>query len=411
MRTPKYKKRWLAHRLRDAVDFSPVLVLTGARQTGKSTLLRNEPPFMDWPYVSFDDLDILALADRHPEEILEMGRNMVIDEVQRSPGFLYAVKRLVDKDRSRRLVLSGSANLLLMKKVSESLAGRAIYFNLFPFGHSEFHEKEPGGWLHAFLNTGNPHEEELPTGVPVHGLLEILFRGFLPPAAFIGKESHTAMWWEGYVKTYLERDLRQVSEISHLSDFKRMMELLALRTANILKQSEISRDAGLSQATAGRYINILETTNLFIKLRPYAVNMSKRLIKSPKAFFVDSGLAASLSGLSSASAMPLAFAGALLESFVFLNLQLAASLYGGEIHYFRTQGGKEKEVDFLYEKDRKITAVEVKLADRVSVGDISAMLFLKEKMSQSFRGGLVVYAGNEFKQLAGNIYAVPWYFF
>ena len=113
-----YRKRWIADRLREAIEFSPVTVLTGARQTGKSTLLRNEKPFRNWHYVRFDDLDALMLANKNPEEILNISPYLVIDEVQRSPGFLHSVKRIVDRDRSRRLVLSGSANLLLLKKVS-----------------------------------------------------------------------------------------------------------------------------------------------------------------------------------------------------------------------------------------------------------------------------------------------------
>ena len=395
--------------MRDAVEFSPVVVLSGARQTGKSTLLRNEDPFKDWHYTSFDDLDTLLLAEKNPEELLGISSHMVIDEVQKSPDFIHSVKRAVDRDRSRRIVLSGSANLLLIKKVSESLAGRAIYFNLMPFVYGELEGREDNGWFSSFLNTGDistPLLEAGGSGVN-RDIKRSLFRGFLPPVVFLKKESHIAMWWQGYVKTYLERDLRDVSEISHLPDFRRMMGLLALRTSNILKQSEISRDAGLSQATTGRYINILEATNLFLKLKPYAGNISKRLIKSPKAFFIDSGLAASLAGFSSVESVPETFMGALLESYVLLNLIVRGSIAGGEVFYFRTQGGKEKAVDFVFAKGNKVAAIEVKLSDNISIKDINNMLFLKE-ISNRFTGGLIIYSGKEIKQLTGNIFAVPW---
>ncbi len=405
-----YRKRLLADRLRDAIEFSPVVVLTGARQTGKSTLLRNEKPFCNWHYVSFDDLDTLMLANRSPDEILNIAPNLVIDEIQRAPGFLHSVKRCVDRDRSRRIVLSGSANLLLLKNVSESLAGRAVYFNLMPFSYCESLGRKSSSWFNSFLKTGiipsalmgKVHKKEI---------IEFnLFRGFLPPTVYLKKEGHISTWWQSYIKTYLERDMREISEISHLPDFRKMMQLLALRTSNILKQSEISRDAALAQATAGRYINILEASNLFVKLRPYSRNISKRLIKAPKGFFIDPGLTTSLAGTTSIAGLETSLKGALFEAFVLLNLTVYASVLGGDIFYFRTQGGMEKEVDFIFEKDKNVVAVEVKLSDNVSVRDINNMLFFKE-VSKRFTGGLIVYAGREIKQIGQNIFAVPWQLF
>src|SRR5574340_249830 len=251
-----YKPRWLADKLRMAAEFSPVIVLSGARQTGKSTLLRNEQPFNKWHYITFDDLDSLALARKRPDEILNISQHMVIDEVQKAPGFMHAVKKAVDKDKSRRIVLSGSARLLLMKKVSESLAGRAVYYDLMPFSFGEMNGIRHGKWIEKFMETGNLPSLNIKDYIPgkeaAWNLKQNLFRGFLPPVALLKKEEHIAAGWKGYIKTYLERDLRDISEIAYLPDFRKLMELLALRTANILKQSDLARDAGLSQATAGR---------------------------------------------------------------------------------------------------------------------------------------------------------------
>ncbi len=407
-----YKPRWIADRLRMATEFSPVIVISGARQTGKSTLLRNEEPFNNWHYITFDDLDSLALAQKRPDEILNISQNMVIDEVQKAPNFMYAVKKAVDRDRSLRIVLSGSARLILMKKVSESLAGRAVYYDLMPFSFGELMGIRNYDWVNKFIETGklpSINVKDYISYKELTGNLEMnLFRGFLPPVALMKKEEHISTWWKGYIKTYLERDLRDVSEIAYLPDFRKMMELLALRTSNILKQSEIARDAGLSQATAGRYINILEETSLLVKVRPYSKNISKRLIKSPKVVLTDPGLAASLAGYSSPDTIPMQFMGALLESYVFLNLKAIASLIEGDVMYFRTQGGREREVDFVLEKGNKIMAVEVKLANTVSLGDIDNLLFLKDA-SKSFACGLIVYSGTEIKQLTQNIFAVPWF--
>lgn len=407
-----YIHRWLADKIRDAAEFAPVIVLSGARQTGKSTLLKNEDPFKNWHYISLDDLAALALADKQPEEILDISKNIIIDEAQKSPSLLHAVKKVVDKDRTRRIVLSGSANLLLMKKVSESLAGRAIYFNLMPFAHRELLENKSEKWFSEFTDSGILTLSSKDKQISGHteDMLSRLFRGFLPPAVLLKKEEHISMWWNSYIKTYLERDLRDLAGISNLPDFRRIMELLALRTSCILRQSEISRDAAVSQATTGRYINILETTNLFLKLRPYSKNISQRLIKSPKAFFIDTGLAASIAGFSSSASLTEQFKSALLESYVLLNLIVRASITGGEVFYFRTQGGKEREIDFILEKNNKLIAIEVKLSDKVSTRDISNILFLKD-LSDNFAGGLVVYAGKEIQQLGKNIFAVPWSIF
>lgn len=402
-----YKPRWIAEKLREAIDFSPVVVLSGARQTGKSTLLQNEPPFKDWHYITFDDLDMLDMAVKRPDELLSVSKNIVIDEVQRVPEFLYSVKRAVDKDRSRRIVLSGSAKLLLMKDVSESLAGRVVYLDLMPFSLCELAEKKYSGWLENFIAKG---DFILSSQAHTDGkdLFELLFRGFLPPVTFLKKEQQISEWWKGYIKTYLERDLREVAEVSYLPDFKKMMQLLASRTANILKQSDIARDAGLSHSTTGRYINTLEETGLFTRLTPYSKNISKRLIKAPKGFLLDTGLICSLCGFNTVESIPDGFKGALFESFVFLNLSVVASLINAEVMYFRTQGGKEREVDFVIERGDRILGIEVKLSDSASVKDIENLLFLKDEVN-NFAGGLLVYTGSEIRQLASNIYAVPIY--
>ncbi len=401
-----YKPRLLTERLRDAIEFSPVVVLSGARQTGKSTLLKMEEPFNQWHYISFDDLDMLALARENPEEIINISDRLIIDEAQRSPDFVHAVKVAVDQDRSKRIILSGSANILLMKRVSESLAGRAIYLNLMPFSLNELMEVD-NDWITFFLKNKKIPDSVKVVNEKVVSLSAILFRGFMPEVSFMKKERHISMWWEGYVKTYLERDVRDIANISFLPDFRTIMELLADRTAHILKQSEVARDASLSQATLGRYINILEATNLFIKLRPYSKNISKRLIKSPKGFFVDPGLIVSLTGHTSSKSVQRHMESRLLESFILLNLIVHSSAKGGTIYYFRTQGGKEREIDFIFERENRLIPIEVKLTDHISVRDIKNILYFKD-ISDRYIGGLVIYAGNEIKQLSTDIYAIPW---
>jgi len=398
-----YKQRWMASRLREAVSFSPVVVVTGARQTGKSTLLRYEAPFKDWRYVTLDDLDLLSLAEKNPEELLALSDQLVIDEVQKSPGLLHAIKRAVDRNRERRFMLSGSANLLLMKSVAESLAGRALYFELLPFALGEETEKDPPEWIARLPDITPPG----PVPGRVGPLESLLFRGCMPPVCFLAEEGQVAAWWRGYIRTYLERDLRDLAQVASLPDFRRLMGLLAMRNGQFLKQSEVARDAGLSQSTAGRYINLLEVSGLLVKLPPYSRNISRRMVKSPKVYFLDPGLACALAGCSTAKNLPGSMKGSLFEGLVCLNLLAVAHALGGELFSLRTQGGREREVDFLLEANGRLIGIEVKASAGAAVRDAENLRFLRELVPEC-AAGLVVHGGGEVVTLGKDIHAVPW---
>ena len=398
-----YKPRWLAEQIRKAISFSPIVVVSGARQTGKSTLLQQEFTSNTWHYITLDDLDVLSMAQRRPEELLALSDHLIIDEVQKSPDLLLSVKRSVDKDRKRRFILSGSANLLLMKSVSESLAGRAAYFELLPMVHGEETEAPISNWMMGLPDKKPPQSEEQPK----RAVEDLLFRGSLPPVLFLADEQEIFSWWRGYIRTYLERDLRDLTRISNLPDFRKMMGLLALRSGQILRQSEVGRDAGLSQATAGRYINLLEVTGLLLKLNPYIANISKRIIKSPKVYFIDPGLICALAGVARPEEITESLRGILFESYICLNLLALSSLHGGSLHYFRTQGGKEKEVDFILEIGKKIIAIEVKNARKVGLREAENLFFLRDILP-GWKAGLIIYDGSDTLTLGKDVFAIPW---
>ena len=396
-----YKPRWIAPRLADTATFSPVVVLTGARQTGKSTLLRHESPFRDWPYVTLDDLEMLELAQNAPNELASLHERMVIDEVQKAPQLMSAIKLQVDQDRDRRYFLSGSAHLLLMRAVSETLAGRALYFELMPFTLGEEAGNPPPDWL----STGRP-EEAAAASTRASVSPDRLFRGAMPPVAFLTKSSQMADWWDGYVRTYVERDLRDLSQISNLPEFRKAMTLLASRTGQVLNAADIARSAGLSQSTVGRYINLMETGGLFARLQPYSRNVSKRIVKSPKVHCLDTGLACSLCGIRSPRSIDPSFRGQLFETLVFQHLAVIASLNGGHVYYLRKQGGLEREIDFVVELDGRILTVEAKAAESVGPRDAENMTRLRELLPD-WHGGLVIYNGTEIRKLRQDILALP----
>ncbi|RLB33905.1 MAG: hypothetical protein DRH20_12780 [Deltaproteobacteria bacterium] len=406
----QYKKRMIAQRLREALNVAPVVVLAGARQTGKTTLLTHELPFKDWPFFSLDDPELLTLAKVSPRDVVNAHDKMIIDEVQKAPELLSYVKMAVDKDRSRVFVLSGSANLLLMKNVSESLAGRAIYLELMPFSLHEYLERPGHHWI-AMAGERNFAEKLAGTEQCGEPLDSVLFRGLLPPATFLDKESNISLWWKGYIGTYLERDLRMLSQVGDIASFHQFMEILAHRTGRILKQSEAARDAGLSAASASRYVSLLETTGLYYRLRPFFANLTKRLIKAPKGFFLDTGLAGALAGFKTASSITPEFGAQLLETFVFHNLLGHVSHVGGKLCYFRTLGGKEIEVDFVIELDDGLVVLEVKYKKELTAKDVRPLIQFSDLTSGGKKILLkaIIYTGGDIKALPGGVLAIPWF--
>lgn len=402
-----YRPRWLTLALREASQDHPIVVLTGARQVGKSTLLLNAEPFRDWRFHSLDDFDTLRQACEKPDALWAGADRVVLDEVQKAPELLSAVKQAVDRQPRRlRFVLSGSANLLRMKQVSESLAGRAVYFVLDPMTLGEVNEVEQPNVLSRILAGDWPEEASLPDSPPDPA--SILLRGLMPPLLTLGSVQAWVHWWEGYVSTYLERDLRQVSQIDALLDFRRIMELMGLRSGQLLNQSEVARDAQLTQPTVHRYLNLLETTHLFERVPAYTASRTTRMLKSPKAFWNDPGLAIFLSGYFDLDDLRKAREyGAYFETLIYHHLRVLARLMtpSARLYFWRTRAGAE--VDFVLEHGRRVLAIEVKHSPNPGYGDtVGLRTFLAEHPKAL--GGLLLHNGQDIRRLDQNILALPW---
>jgi predicted AAA+ superfamily ATPase len=333
---------------------------------------------------------------------------VVIDEVQKSTRVLDAVKAAVDSESYKhRFILSGSANLLLMKMVSESLAGRAVYFTLYPMNIGEINRHAPTGLLNMLFEGEFPKAGKRASAPMVP--LPLMWKGFMPSLMRLETSAAILRWWEGYVMTYLERDLRQLSQIDALPDFRRLMGALALRCGQILNQTEVARDTGISQPTVHRYINLLETTCLVERLPAFALNRTKRLIKSPKVIWSDPGLVSFLAGhYNPESLRSSREAGGIFETMVYLHLNALAQLLVPKprLFYWRTTTGKE--VDFILEWGRKLLAVEVKLSSKAKFSDVETLrLFLEEYPETS--ACILVYAGDEVKMMHEKIVAIPWF--
>jgi predicted AAA+ superfamily ATPase len=389
-----------------ALKVMPAVVVTGARQTGKSTLVSELTPGDDRLYLTLDELDVLEQASRTPDDLVGRAPRLTLDEIQRAPGLLRAVKRAIDKGRTRgRFILTGSANLLLMRSVSETLAGRASYLTLWPLSRREQLGLGRAGIWDELMAAPDQDWLELVKTLPAEPAdwRALARRGGYPtPALHLDSETERATWFSGYVRTYLERDIQEISSITALPDLRRLMQAASLRLGQMVNQTELGRDVALPQPTVHRYLNLLETSYQLVRVPAYAVNRTKRLIKTPKIYWADTGLALHLAG----DVEP---GGSHLENLVLGDL-LAwrdSRVKRPEILYWRTATGEE--VDFVIEVDRKLVAVEVKATDRPRVDDARHLRSFREEYKGRVRPALLLHTGDRIEWLAPGILAVPWW--
>lgn len=400
------RPRWFARNLASALKVLPVTVVTGARQTGKTTLVQYLGP--DRAYFTLDAVDVLEQAERHPETLLG-SRPVTLDEVQRTPPLLLAVKRAVDESRrAGDFLLTGSANLLLMGQVADTLAGRAIYLELPPFCPAEWQQSSDALTPLDRLFASDFDFREWPT--QTGDWPAWLLRGGYPPALAIADHGDRVLWYSAYVQTYLERDLRQLSAVSSLPDFQRVMALAAHRTGRMLNQADIARDAALTHPTTHRYLNLLETGCLVTRLRPLTTNPNVALVKTPKLLWTDCGLAAALAGIRTpAEAIVRPDAGFWLEQTLFQTLQTWRALdpFQRKLHFWRDRPGHE--VDFILEQEGKLVALEVKTGSTVTSSDAGGIRAFRDtlKKSQPLVRSIVLHAG-QARPIEKDLLALPW---
>lgn len=397
--------RLVTRSLLDRLRVMPAVVVTGARQTGKSTLVQDLVPG-GRSYFSLDDLDVVDAARRDPEALVGGSRPVTLDEVQREPDLLHAVKRAIDKERKPgRFLLTGSANLALMRKVSESLAGRASYLTLWPMTRREQRGLGRCGLWDDLLATRDQHWLDLLAAQPdePEDWRALARRGGFPtPAVHLSKAADRAVWFDGYVRTYLERDLQALSAVAALPDFRRLMRAACFRLGQLLNQTELGRDVALPQPTVHRYLNLLETSYVLVRLPAYAVNRTKRLIKSPKLYWGDTGVALHL-------AEGVEPNGAHLENLVLQDL-LAwrdARLERAELFYWRTTIGEE--VDFVIEAGGRLLPIEVKASGRPRLGDARHLRTFRAEYGRKARAALLLHTGKTLEWIAPDVLAVPWW--
>lgn len=408
-----YHERMLTDRLLRLFSVFPIVVVTGARQVGKSTLLANTlGKTMDT--VVFDPVIDVENARQDPELFLNNRRPPIIfDEIQYAPELVPAIKRRVDRDRSAgQYLLTGSQQWGVLRSISESLAGRAVFLDLEGFNLAEaHHEKRQGIWLDKWLAdprgfveafSGQHHLTKIT-------LYEQLWRGFLPEAQFIPLDTipdfHAA-----YQRTYVERDVRLFADVSDWQLFGRFFRLAAALTAQEINFSQIGRELGLTPQTARRWLDILKATFQWFELEPFSGSAVKKVSGKPKGYIVDTGLACAAQAISNPTAIgghPLW--GALFETAVVAEVRKQCGWLSPspKMYHWRTYAGAE--VDMIIEYDGRLYPIEVKATSRPRRRDISGITaFRKQHANMTVATGLVLAPLDRVIPLSENDYAVPW---
>jgi len=392
--------------LNRALTIMPVMVVTGARQTGKTTLARDLMGDEGRRFYTLDQLDVFEQAMTEPDSLVNRAPRLTLDEVQRVPSLMLAVKRQVDRVRvPGQFVLTGSANLLMLRNVADSLAGRAAYVTLWPLTRREqLGFGTCGIW--SDLLAADEAEWDVVVNrseAPPADWREVARRGGFPtPAIELDTHDDRAVWFAGYLQTYLERDLRDLAQVGNLPDFRRLMQAAALRIGQLVNQTELGRDVALPQPTVHRWLNLLEASYQLIKVPAYSVNRTKRLIKTPKVYWADTGLGLHLSGRTRPE-------GAHLENIVLGDLMSwkESQISKPDIFYWRTTVGDE--VDFVVETDRRLLPIEVKATRRPTMADVKGLLTFRAEYGSRSRGGLLLHDGEETEWLAPGILSTPWW--
>ncbi len=356
----------------------PVLTLTGPRQTGKTTLLKSI--YTDLPYVTLEDIDNRSQAIEDPRGFLgNFPDGMVLDEVQYAPDLFSYLQSIVDS-KDIHVVLSGSQNFLLSEKINQSLAGRTAILKLLPFSFDELKKTthEPTNWETQVFNGGYPR--------------------------LYAKGIHPTDFYPAYINTYIEKDVRQLKNIENLHSFSQFLKLCAGRTGQVLNIHALASDSGISPNTAKAWLSVLEASYIVHFLQPHHKNFNKRLVKSPKLYFYDTGVACSLLGIESISQLTTHYLkGGLFENFI-INEFIKRRLNAGKTpHVFYWLSKDRKEIDLLIEHDSQLVPIEIKSGKTRNSSYFSNLQYWQHLSNEAVDNLIVVYGGDDdLKTQLGN---------
>ncbi|SFV65317.1 ATPase [hydrothermal vent metagenome] len=396
-------KRVIQKEIENALKISPSLLIAGARQIGKSTIVQD----MDREYIVMDDITQLEAVNSDPQGyIRRITKPVTIDEIQKAPHLLTPIKLYIDRERNNGdFLLIGSANVLNLKKSNESLAGRLIELTMYPFSAKEKNQDIETNFVDMLFEGDISKLKATPS--QTEKVKQFIIEGGYPLSFMMHSPKERFLWFNSYISTYIERDIRSIGELRDIDNFIRFFNVLAPRSANILNKSNIANDTKLNSATIDNYISLLEKVYQIHLLKPYYENIGKTFIKSPKVYLTDSGLSSHILGIRDEKDLENSrYKGAIYETFVFAELlkHITYSQNIMEFFYYRTQD--KKEIDFIIKKQERILAIEVKSSYSVKQSDFKHIIDFQKRSVYEVMG-LVFYHGEKVVGFGDNRFAVP----
>ncbi len=397
--------RLVQENLQASLTDTPVVLIQGPRQCGKTTLARTVAEPRGYGYISFDDDNQMRAARADPMGfVIDLPPRMVLDEVQRVPEIFTSLKLVVDRDRQPgRFLLTGSADVLLLPKLADSLAGRIEVLRLHPLAQVEL-RRRPADFLAQLFNADFKPDSFERMGL---SLAELVVAGGFP-AALTRQAARRRIWYQSYVQTLIQRDVRDLARIASLDVMPRLLDLAARQTAHLFNVSELASPFGLSRPTVRDYLTLLERVFLVDLLPPWHTRHINRLVKTPKLHLNDTGLAAALLRVDAAGLHAnRALFGQLLETFVFQELRRQASGSPETLAFYHFRNRDDHEVDIVIERGSLLTGVEVKASGTVRSEDFRGLRKLQQIAGERFASGVVLYDGEASVRFGPRLFALP----
>ena len=402
--------RFIEPSLREALLDTPVVLIHGSRQCGKTTLALAVGEPLGYHYISLDDDNQLQAAKADPVGFVQsLPELTILDEIQRAPELFTSIKASVDRNRKPgRFILTGSANVLLLPQLADSLAGRMEIIHLRPLARCEITGEKPAFFDQLFgADFGSDSNQN---AYPRLGesLADIICQGGYPAAIARDSAKRRSAWYRDYITTIIQRDVQDVASIRNLDVLPRLLALAASQTARLFNSTDLASPFALSRPTIREYLTVLEQIFLIEQLQPWHANRLSRLIKTPKLHLADTGLACALLGVNSQTLwQDKSLLGQLLETFIHQELRKYASWHNEPLSFFHFRNKDMVEVDIIVEQGRQLAGIEIKAAATVTQGDFKGLKKLQDLCGEQFAAGVVLYDGENILPFGERLFAVP----
>lgn len=403
-------RRFTEATLREALQDTPVALIHGSRQSGKTTLAQSIGRDLGYHYISFDDDNQFQAAKTDPIGFVQdLPERTILDEIQRTPELFTAIKASVDRNRKPgRFILTGSANVLVLPQLSDSLAGRMEIIHLRPLAQCEIAGHRPTFLQQLFNADISADRDQGNLSRLGASLAELICTGGYPAAIARSTPKRRSAWYRDYITTIIQRDVQDIANIRNLDILPKLLTLAASQTARLFNAADLASPFSISRPTIREYLALFEQIFLIEQLQPWHSNRLSRLIKTPKMHLADTGLTCALLGINSTSLwQDKSLLGQLLETFIYLELRKQADWHDEDLRFYHFRNKDKVEVDIIIEQGRQLAGIEVKAAATVTKNDFKGLNKLKDACGKQFSAGVVFYDGENILPFGDKLFAVP----